>query len=304
MQADAPRLAMVAGEASGDLLAALLLGGLRQRWPGLSSFGIGGPRMIEHGFDAWWPQHKLAVHGYADALRHYPELSGMRRQLAGRLLGTPPSAFIGVDAPDFNLALEQRLKRAGIKAIHFVCPSIWAWRGGRVKRIARSCDHVLCLFPFEPELLQRHGIAASYVGHPLADVIPLQPPRAAARARLGLGEHEPVLALLPGSRQGEIRHIAPPFLQAAALLQRERPALRIVLPVAPGLRAALDAQIVGGTLPGGAPMLAGPSEMDQRLDIARIEGQVKASSIKKVSDFVDSHPEESTAILRSWVHES
>ncbi len=243
MQADAPRLAMVAGEASGDLLAALLLGGLRQRWPGLSSFGIGGPRMIEHGFDAWWPQHKLAVHGYADALRHYPELSGMRRQLAGRLLGTPPSAFIGVDAPDFNLALEQRLKRAGIKAIHFVCPSIWAWRGGRVKRIARSCDHVLCLFPFEPELLQRHGIAASYVGHPLADVIPLQPPRAAARARLGLGEHEPVLALLPGSRQGEIRHIAPPFLQAAALLQRERPALRIVLPVAPGLRAALDAQI-------------------------------------------------------------
>jgi lipid-A-disaccharide synthase len=240
MPADAPRLAMVAGEASGDLLAALLLGGLRQRWSGLSSFGIGGPKMIDEGFDAWWPQHKLAVHGYADALRHYPELSGIRRQLAARLLQTRPDAFIGVDAPDFNLGLEAQLRRAGIKAIHFVCPSIWAWRGGRVKRIARSVDHVLCLFPFEPELLQRAGIAASFVGHPLADVIPLQPPRAEARLRLGLGDHEPVIALLPGSRQGEIRHIAPAFLQAAALLQRRRTSLRFLLPLAPGLRAALE----------------------------------------------------------------
>jgi len=240
MQADAPRLAMVAGEASGDLLAALLLGGLSQRWPGLSSFGIGGPRMADLGFDAWWPQHKLAVHGYADALRHYPELSGLRNQLAERLLQTRPSAFIGVDAPDFNLGLEARLKQAGIKAIHFVCPSIWAWRGGRVKRIARSVDHVLCLFPFEPELLQRHGIAATYVGHPLADVIPLQVPRAEARLKLGLGESDTVVAVLPGSRQGEIRHIAPPFLQAAASLQRQRPELRFVLPMAPGLRAALE----------------------------------------------------------------
>jgi lipid-A-disaccharide synthase len=196
--------------------------------------------MIEQGFDAWGPQHKLAVHGYADALRHYPELSGMRRQLAARLLHTRPDAFIGVDAPDFNLDLEAQLKQAGIKAIHFVCPSIWAWRGGRVKRIARSVDHVLCLFPFEPELLQRAGIAASFVGHPLADVIPLQPPRAEARLRLGLGEHEPVIALLPGSRQGEIRHIAPAFLQAAALLQRRRTSLRFLLPLAPGLRAALE----------------------------------------------------------------
>jgi lipid-A-disaccharide synthase len=240
MQADAPRLAMVAGEASGDLLAALLLGGLRQRWPDLGSFGIGGPRMVQLGFDAWWPQHKLAVHGYVDALRHYRELSGIRNQLAERLLQTRPSAFIGVDAPDFNLGLEARLRQAGIKAIHFVCPSIWAWRGGRVKRIARSVDHVLCLFPFEPELLQRHGIAATYVGHPLADVIPLQVPRAEARLKLGLGENEAVVAVLPGSRQGEIRHIAPPFLQATAWLHRQRPGLRFVLPVAPGLRAALE----------------------------------------------------------------
>jgi lipid-A-disaccharide synthase len=249
MPVDAPRLAMVAGEASGDLLAALLLGGLRQRWPGLGGFGIGGPKMIDQGFEAWWPQHKLAVHGYADALRHYPELSGMRRQLAERLLQTRPDAFIGVDAPDFNLGLEARLKRAGIKAVHFVCPSIWAWRGGRIKRIARSVDHVLCLFPFEPALLQRAGIAATFVGHPLADVIPLQPPRAEARQRLGLGEHEPVIALLPGSRPGEIRHIAPSFLLAAALLHRRRPALRFVLPLAPGLRAALE-PLIGLHAPG------------------------------------------------------
>jgi lipid-A-disaccharide synthase len=243
MPSDAPRLGMVAGEASGDLLATLLLGGLQQRWPGLGAFGIGGPKMIERGFEAWWPQHKLAVHGYVDALRHYPELSGIRRQLAARLLRQPPDALIGVDSPDFNLGLEARLKSAGIKSIHFVCPSIWAWRGGRVKRIARSVDHVLCLFPFEPELLQRAGIAASYVGHPLADVIPLQPSRAEARQRLGLSEHEQVLALLPGSRAGEIRHIAPAFLQAAVLLQRQRSQLRFVLPVTPGLRGALDVLI-------------------------------------------------------------
>jgi lipid-A-disaccharide synthase len=230
---------MVAGEASGDLLAALLLGGLGRRWPGRRVVGIGGPKMVAEGFEAWWPQHKLAVHGYADALRHYPELSGMRRQLALRLLHTPPSAFIGVDAPDFNLDLEAQLRRSGIKTVHFVCPSIWAWRGGRVQRIARSVDHVLCLFPFEPEMLHRAGVAATYVGHPLADVIPMQPPRAVARLRLGLGERDTVVAVMPGSRQGELQHIAPVFLQAAALLQQRRPGLRFVLPAAPGLHAAL-----------------------------------------------------------------
>ena len=234
------RLAMVAGEASGDLLAGLLLQGLKARWPDLSSAGIGGPRMAAQGFEAWWPSDKLAVRGYVEVLRHYRELLGIRRQLQERLLRDPPAAFIGVDAPDFNLELEARLKAAGTRTIHFVCPSIWAWRGDRVKKIARGVDHVLCLFPFEPALLAKHGIDASYVGHPLADAIPLEAPRAAARQALGLREGDSVVALLPGSRRSEIHYIAPLFLQAAARLHRERPALRFVLPLAPGLRAMVE----------------------------------------------------------------
>jgi lipid-A-disaccharide synthase len=234
------RLAMVAGEASGDLLAGLLMGGLKERWPDLHMAGIGGPTMAAQGFDAWWPSDQLAVRGYVEVLRHYRGIKAIRDRLAERLLAERPAAFIGVDAPDFNLGLEARLKAAGLKTVHFVCPSIWAWRGGRAKKMAASCDHVLCLFPFEPELLQKHGVAASYVGHPLADAIPLEPPRAASRAALGLAESDEVLALLPGSRRSEIQYIAPQFLGAAALLHRQRPALKFVLPVAPGLRAMLD----------------------------------------------------------------
>jgi lipid-A-disaccharide synthase len=231
---------MVAGEASGDLLAGLLLRGLHARWPGLKAAGIGGPRMAEQGFEAWWPHHKLAVHGYVEALRHYREISGIREQLAERLLKERPAAFIGIDAPDFNLGLEARLKAAGIKSIHFVCPSIWAWRGGRAKKIARSVDHLLCLFPFEPALLQQHGVSASYVGHPLADAIPMEPPRATSRQLLQLPEQAQVVALLPGSRRAEIELIGPLFLQAAAQLHRQRPELRFVLPVVPGLRPLLE----------------------------------------------------------------
>ena len=231
---------MVAGEASGDLLAGLLMGGLRQRWPQLQTCGIGGPRMAAQGFDAWWPHDRLAVRGYVEVLRHYREISGIRKRLAERLLVDPPSGFIGIDAPDFNLDLEAQLKASGIKTIQFVCPSIWAWRGGRVKRIGHSVDHVLCLFPFEPELLHQHGIAATYVGHPLADALPLVVPRAASRAALGLADSDVVVAVLPGSRRSEISCIAPTFLQAAVLMQRQRPELRFVLPVAPGLRSLVD----------------------------------------------------------------
>jgi lipid-A-disaccharide synthase len=237
---DSPALAMVAGEASGDLLASLLLGGLRARWPSLQAAGIGGPKMARQGFDAWWPSDKLAVRGYVEVLRHYREIAAIRDRLAARLRAERPDAFIGIDAPDFNLGLEARLKAAGLKAIHFVCPSIWAWRPERVHTIARSVDHVLCLFPFEPALLHAHGIAATYVGHPLADAIPLDVPRDAARAVLGLEPGAQVVAVLPGSRRSEIEAIAPIFLQTVARLHTLRPALRFVLPVAPGLRALLD----------------------------------------------------------------
>jgi lipid-A-disaccharide synthase len=237
---DSPALAMVAGEASGDLLASLLLGGLRRRWPSLRAAGIGGPKMAREGFDAWWQSDKLAVRGYVEVLRHYREIAGIRDRLAERLLKQRPDAFIGIDAPDFNLGLEARLKAAGLKAIHFVCPSIWAWRPERVHKIARSVDHVLCLFPFEPALLHKHGIAATYVGHPLADAIALDVPRDAARAALGLAPDAAVIAVLPGSRRSEIEAIAPTFLQAVKRLHAQRPTLRFVLPVAPGLRALLE----------------------------------------------------------------
>ena len=231
---------MVAGEASGDLLAGLLLSGLRERWPGLPSAGIGGPKMAAHGFEAWWPYEKLAVNGFVEVLRHYRELSGIRTQLGDRLLADPPHLFIGVDAPDFNLGLEARLKAGGVKSVHFVSPSIWAWRGQRIHKIHQSVDHMLCLFPFEPEIYERAGMPASYVGHPLADKIPLAPPRAAARQALGLKDDDTVVAVLPGSRRAEIKYIGPAFLQTVALLARQRPELRFVLPMAPGRRAMIE----------------------------------------------------------------
>jgi lipid-A-disaccharide synthase len=243
------RLGLVAGEASGDLLAGLLLSGVRRRWPDLQAGGIGGPRMAAQGFDAWWPHERLSVFGYVDALGRLPELLRIRRQLAERLLKDPPAAFIGVDAPDFNFGLEKRLRAAGLKTLHFVCPSIWAWRGERVHKLAQAADHVLCLFPFEPALLQQHGIGATFVGHPLADHIPLGVPREAARAALGLAADDRVAALLPGSRRSEIKYIAPPMLAAAALMHRQRPALRLVMPVAPGLRGLVE-PLVAAHAPG------------------------------------------------------
>ncbi len=236
-----PRVAMVAGETSGDLLAGLLLDGLKNRWPALSAHGIGGAQMAQRGFAAWWPSEKLAVHGYSfEVLRRLREIIGIRKQLRKRLLADKPDVFIGVDAPDFNLGLEADLRAAGVKTVHFVCPSIWAWRADRIEKIRRSVDHVLCLFPFEPELLARHGIAATYVGHPLAAVIPLQPDRAAARKQLGLADSAPVLAILPGSRRAEVQYITLGFFQAAALVQRALPAIKIIVPAVPALKERIE----------------------------------------------------------------
>jgi len=243
MSEQTPRLGLVAGEASGDLLASLLIQGLRQRWPELRTQGIGGPRMQAQGFEAWWPSSKLSIFGYVDALLNIRELLSIRRQLGNRLLAERPQAFIGVDAPDFNFGLETRLREAGIKTIHFVCPSIWAWRGERVHKIAKAADHVLCLFPFEPEILHKAGVAATYVGHPLADAVPLEPPKAETRAAMGLSDSDTVVALMPGSRRSEINYIAPPMLHAAQLMRQARPELKCILPVAPGLRELLQPMV-------------------------------------------------------------
>jgi len=231
------QFSLVAGEASGDLLAGLMLDGLKARWPTMQAAGIGGPQMLSRGFQSWWPQEKLAVRGYIEVLRHYPEIAGIRRQLKARLLRERPDIFIGVDAPDFNLDLEAGLRAQGVKTVHFVCPSIWAWRPERIEKLRAAADRVLCIFPFEPALLAEKGVAGSYVGHPLAQVIPMQPDRAAARAALGLPADAQVVALLPGSRQSELRYIATRFLEAAALMRREDPGIRFVLPTLPALRA-------------------------------------------------------------------
>ncbi len=236
----APMVAMVAGETSGDLLAGLLLDGFKSRWPALRSYGIGGAQMQARGFQAWWPSDKLAVRGYVEVLRHYREITGIRKQLKKRLLGQRPDIFIGVDAPDFNLDLEASLKTAGIKTVHFVSPSVWAWRAERVEKIRQSVDHVLCIFPFEPALLRSHGIAATYVGHPLAGVIPMQADRAAARRALGLQDEATVVAILPGSRKSEIEYLATRFFRAAALVKRAQPAIEFIVPAVPALMRLIE----------------------------------------------------------------
>ena len=235
-----PVLALVAGETSGDLLAGLLLDGLRARWPNLQARGIGGPQMAQRGFEAWWPSEKLAVRGYVEVLRHYREIVGIREQLKQKLLQRRPDVFIGVDAPDFNLDLEAALKSAGIKTVHFVSPSVWAWRADRVDKIRRSVDHVLCIFPFEPALLAQHGIAATYVGHPLAGLIPMQADQAAARQKLGLQADDLVLAILPGSRRSEIQYLTDRFFRAAALVKRAQPAIKMIVPAVPAWRDQVE----------------------------------------------------------------
>ncbi|MFN4117077.1 MAG: lipid-A-disaccharide synthase [Inhella sp.] len=240
-------LGLVAGEASGDWIGALLLEALQQRWPGVKAAGIGGPRLQAQGQDIWWPAERLSVMGFSDALKRLPELLWIRRRLGTRLIQAKSSLFIGIDAPDFNLGLEKRLRGAGLKTVHYVCPSIWAWRPERIEKIRAAADHVLCLFPFEPAILRAGGVPASFVGHPLAGRIPLKPDRAAARRALDLPEQGRVLALLPGSRVSEIAFILPALVGSARQLLRQNPDLRLLLPVAPGLRARIESLI--GDLP-------------------------------------------------------
>jgi lipid-A-disaccharide synthase len=223
---------MVAAEASGDLLAAHLIAALKARRPNLRFSGIGGPKMAAQGFESQVPIDKLGVRGYVEVLRHYREIMGIRRQLAERLLAERPAVFIGVDSSDFNLDLERKLKDAGIPAIQYVSPSIWAWRGWRTRRIVRSVTHLLAIFPFEPALYAKEGLPVTYVGHPLADVIPMQPDKGKARADLRVPAGRRVLAFLPGSRRSELHYMADLFVLTARRLMQDLPNAYFIVPTA------------------------------------------------------------------------
>ena len=236
-----PVIAMVAGEASGDQLGAHLVSALRERFPQARFVGVGGPLMAEQGFEAWHDIDALSVMGFAEVIRDLPRLLALRRHLTRRLRELTPDLFIGIDAPDFNLGLERRLKDAKIPVAHYVSPSIWAWRENRAEKIGRSVDRVLCLFPMEPPIYARHGIDARFVGHPLAARFPMVSDRAAARDVLGLAYDKPVLAVLPGSRRSEIERLGRIFLDAARKAAERVPGLQVVVPAAnERCRAMLD----------------------------------------------------------------
>jgi lipid-A-disaccharide synthase len=226
------RVAIVAGETSGDMLGAALVRAVRSRNPDVEFYGIAGPKMMAEGATTLYPMEKLAVRGYVEVLRHFREIWGIRSQLTRRLLADRPDLFIGVDAPDFNFRVETRLRAAGIRTVHYVSPSIWAWRPGRIHGIKRAVDRMLAVFPFEEAIYEKAGIPVSYVGHPLADQMPLMPDRDGARSQLRLAQSGPAVALLPGSRMSELEAHADLMIDTATRLHKERPELRFFVPLA------------------------------------------------------------------------
>jgi lipid-A-disaccharide synthase len=226
------RVGIVAGEHSGDQLGAALIAALRERVPDLSCFGVAGPKMIAAGCEAWATSDELGVMGLAEVLRHLPRLLSLRARLVRRFTAARPDVFVGIDSPEFNLRLARRLKGAGMRTVQYVSPQVWAWRQGRVRTIGASCDLVLCLLPFESEFYAKQNVPAAFVGHPLADQIPLSVDRALARSALGIDLAVQLVALLPGSRIAEVSRLAAPFVQAAARIARARPGWQFVAPMA------------------------------------------------------------------------
>lgn len=225
------KIAIVAGEASGDMLAGMLINALRERFPGAEFVGIAGPKMQSAGCRSLFPQETLAVNGYVEVLRNLRAILRIRKQLKRLLLQDRPDVFIGVDAPDFNFGLEKALKAAGITTVHYVSPSIWAWRGERIKKIARCVSHMLTLFPMEAPLYQKQGVPVSYVGHPLADVFPMHPDKLAMREQMRISGQTAVFALLPGSRQNEVRSLAATYIETARLLYEHFPDSLFLVPL-------------------------------------------------------------------------
>ena len=244
------RVALVAGEASGDILGSGLMQAIKQRHPDAEFIGVGGARMEAEGLKSYFPMERLAVMGLVEVLGRLFELLRRRRQLARDLIAAKPDVFIGIDAPDFNLGLELKLRRAGIKTVHYVSPSVWAWRQKRVLKIREACDLMLTLFPFEAQFYDEHQVPVRFVGHPLADAIPQQTDRAAAREALDLPQDEPVVALMPGSRGGEVARLGELFLDAAIRLRALRPGIHFLLPCAtPERREQLEQMLAGRDLP-------------------------------------------------------
>lgn len=240
----ARKVAIVAGEASGDILGAGLIHALKRRAPDLEFIGVGGPRMIDAGLTSLFDMDRLSVMGFTDVLARLPELLRRRRDLIRHILEQEAGLYIGIDSPDFNLPIAGRLHRRGLRTVHYVSPSVWAWRQGRIHGIRRNIDLMLTLLPFEAGFYEEHGVPVAFVGHPLADDIPLEDQRDAARAELGIADDAQVVAVLPGSRGGEIRHNWPVFNDTIALLRARRPALRFLVPAAGPVRhAELSAQL-------------------------------------------------------------
>ncbi|MDF3864653.1 lipid-A-disaccharide synthase [Pseudomonas denitrificans (nom. rej.)] len=244
------RVALVAGEASGDILGSGLMQSLKQRHPDIEFIGVGGPRMQAEGLQSHFPMERLAVMGLVEVLGRLRELLRRRKDLVKMLIAAKPDVFIGIDAPDFNLTLELKLRRAGIRTVHYVSPSVWAWRQKRVLKIKEACDLMLALFPFEARFYEEHAVPVRFVGHPLANTIPLEADRAGARERLGLPQDARVVALLPGSRGGEVGKLGALFLDTAQRLLQDRPGLRFVLPCAsPERRVQIEEMLPGHDLP-------------------------------------------------------
>lgn len=244
------RVALVAGEASGDILGSGLMQALKQRHPGIEFIGVGGPRMEAEGLKTHFPMERLAVMGLFEVLGRLRELLRRRKDLVQMLIAAKPDVFIGIDAPDFNLNIELKLRRAGIRTVHYVSPSVWAWRQKRVLKIKEACDLMLALFPFEARFYEEHAVPVRFVGHPLANTIPLEADRAGARERLDLPHDASVVALLPGSRGGEVGKLGALFLDTAQRLLQDRPGLRFVLPCAsPERRVQIEAMLAGRNLP-------------------------------------------------------
>lgn len=247
---DLMRVALVAGEASGDILGAGLMQALKTQHPAIEFIGVGGPLMQAQGLNSYFPMERLSVMGLVEVLGRLPELLSRRKRLINTLIAAKPDVCIGIDAPDFNLTLELKLRQAGIKTVHYVSPSVWAWRQKRVLKIRKACDLMLTLFPFEAQFYQDHQVPVRFVGHPLADTIPQQADRAAAREALELAHDQPVVALMPGSRGGEVSRLGSLFLDAAVRLRTLRPGIQFVLPCSsPERRAQIEQMLVGRDLP-------------------------------------------------------